>query len=226
MKTASWKTKNRGEVTPALINLLVLSEQKQLADKLHAHIGYDSGFKIVDGLLTPSQCFSDRLRQAAPDLILIDSTSANETLNECLSTIRRNDMTVNIILLIDQEMPNFAAKIVQFNIHGLVQLNASRNIYLEAIHGVHKGEIWLPRSMVKQIFMNFLALSQCTDSNSTLTAREQMIIQLVQLGKTNKQVALMLFVSPETIKKHMKNIFNKLGIQRRSSLNSKNLTKI
>jgi len=206
---------------PNLITLFVLSEQKQLADKLQAHIGYKSNLRIVDGFLTPSQCACDRLSRTAPDLILIDTTSANKTLDDYLSTIRKNDMTVKIILLSDLEMPNLSAAIIQFKIHGLIQLNASPDVYLKAINSVQKGDFWLPRSIIKQIFTYAYAQLSDSDSSPKLSPCEQMIAILVPQGKTNKQIALELSVSPETVKKHMKSIFNKLGIQRRSALTSK-----
>jgi DNA-binding NarL/FixJ family response regulator len=53
---------------------------------------------------------------------------------------------------------------------------------------------------------------------STLTEREVEVMQLVQRGLTNKQVAEKLSISPNTVKKHLHNALMKRGIQRRRQL--------
>ena len=50
----------------------------------------------------------------------------------------------------------------------------------------------------------------------TLTVKERQVIQLVAEGKSNKQIARDLNVTPETIKSHMKNIFAKLKVDNRA----------
>jgi RNA polymerase sigma factor (sigma-70 family) len=50
-----------------------------------------------------------------------------------------------------------------------------------------------------------------------LTAREKEIVKLVAKGCTNKQIAERLFISEQTVKKHLKNIFSKLKVRNRVS---------
>jgi DNA-binding CsgD family transcriptional regulator len=52
-----------------------------------------------------------------------------------------------------------------------------------------------------------------TDSSETLSEREKEIVQLVALGKTNKEISEALFISPHTVITHRKNITSKLGIK-------------
>lgn len=50
-----------------------------------------------------------------------------------------------------------------------------------------------------------------------LTAREREIVALVAEGKTNTQIALELWVAPSTVKKHLENVYEKLGVGRRAA---------
>jgi len=54
-----------------------------------------------------------------------------------------------------------------------------------------------------------------TDYASLLTKRETEIMHLIAKGCTNKQMAAKLFISEETVKMHIKNIFRKLGVNNR-----------
>lgn len=55
------------------------------------------------------------------------------------------------------------------------------------------------------------------DYTSLLTKRETEIVHLIAKGCTNKQIAAKLFISDETVKKHLKNIFCKLKVNNRIS---------
>ena len=209
------------------ITLLILSEETELISKLQS-VARDYCFKmIVTGLMNDPEFITQMLKQISPDLILIDTTLVEQILDNWLKAIRRINERLNIILLSDKITPDLLNKITEFGISGLVQLNAGNDVYLKAIHAILRGEIWLPRLLIKQIFSDFYVKkshirNDLTDSDPSLTRREQLIVFNVTLGKTNKQIAQELGVSPETIKKHLQNIFAKFGIHNRNQLISKN----
>jgi DNA-binding NarL/FixJ family response regulator len=104
-------------------------------------------------------------------------------------------------------------------------------MYRKAIRTVHSGELWLPHLLISQIIatcstqgppLSRKALIDLPDiiKTSLLTRRELCIIKLVAQGLTNKQIAKELAISPETIKKHLKNIFEKSGVHSRCQLAS------
>ena len=49
-----------------------------------------------------------------------------------------------------------------------------------------------------------------------LTRREQSVLQLIALGRSNKEAARVLGITPETVKTHVKNVFEKLSVQTRA----------
>ena len=56
---------------------------------------------------------------------------------------------------------------------------------------------------------------QTTETVSVLTNREEEIMQMISLGCQNKEIATRLFISIETVKVHVRNIYNKLGAHNR-----------
>ncbi len=60
-------------------------------------------------------------------------------------------------------------------------------------------------------------------TNKAFTQREKEVIQLLALGKTNKEIAKLLFISSETVKSHIKNLFRKTNTCSRTALIAKSL---
>lgn len=59
--------------------------------------------------------------------------------------------------------------------------------------------------------------SDAGDAKTSLTAREREILRLVREGKTNTEIAGVLWVSPSTVKKHLENVYEKLGVASRAA---------
>ncbi|MDP3875995.1 MAG: response regulator transcription factor [Methylobacter sp.] len=172
-----------------------------------------------------------KLQQLQPALLLVDSLLTQPDIGEWLHRIRQSDTRVKIILLYDEVVPDLIKEIVEYGVSGVIPTNASRELYTKAIQTVHQGELWLPHLLMGQIMAHFsqqsptLARHPDIDapdliSTSLLTQRELSITERVAQGLTNKQIAKELEVSPETIKKHLKSIFEKSTVRSRSQLAS------
>lgn len=61
-------------------------------------------------------------------------------------------------------------------------------------------------------------LEQATLRLSKLTSRERQVSELVAAGRTDRQIARALLISPRTVQKHIENIYRKVGLGNRSSL--------
>jgi DNA-binding NarL/FixJ family response regulator len=79
---------------------------------------------------------------------------------------------------------------------------------LDAIHNVHRGRRHVDGEVATEIALHVL------DDN--LTAREAAVLRLVAVGKANKEIALAMSLSEETVKAHLKNIFAKLDVSDRT----------
>jgi len=187
--------------------------------------------------MSTAHCFNrldligTKLQQLQPALLLVDSLLTQPDIGEWLHRIRQSDTRVKIILLYDEVVPDLIKEIVEYGVSGVIPTNASRELYTKAIRTVHQGELWLPHLLMSQIMAHFspqnptLARHPDIDvpdliNTSLLTQRELSITQQVAEGLTNKQIAKALQVSPETIKKHLKSIFEKSAVRNRSQLAS------
>ncbi|GCF07001.1 response regulator [Dictyobacter arantiisoli] len=96
---------------------------------------------------------------------------------------------------------------------GYVRKDAAPEILLEAIRSAAKGQSLLDPQIADAVLME---LSQSTKSSTVLSEREQEVLHHLALGRTNREIAELMIVSPETIKTHVGNILTKLQLAHRT----------
>jgi DNA-binding NarL/FixJ family response regulator len=89
---------------------------------------------------------------------------------------------------------------------------------------VHAGEIWLDAHTTAAVMRQFASAEAAAASGikgrerAPLSAREREIVALVAQGYKNKEMAEKMFISEQTVKNHLHNIFDKLGVSDRLEL--------
>jgi DNA-binding NarL/FixJ family response regulator len=110
-----------------------------------------------------------------------------------------------------------------------LQKDASVTMIEKSIHKVHEGEIWLDSNTTAAVFRSFAAPSSSEFPNShvngklpreraQLSQREREIIILIAQGYKNKEIAEKMFITEQTVKNHLHNVFDKLGVSDRLEL--------
>jgi two-component system nitrate/nitrite response regulator NarL len=111
---------------------------------------------------------------------------------------------------------------------GIVLKQTAPDLIVKSIRKVHSGEIWLDSHTTAAVMRQFsTALDGGHPSasgtgkgreRSPLSAREREIVALVAQGYKNKEMAEKMFISEQTVKNHLHNIFDKLGVSDRLEL--------
>jgi DNA-binding NarL/FixJ family response regulator len=83
---------------------------------------------------------------------------------------------------------------------------------LDCLRTVSRGQTWLEQSLLRD------SERMPRRARSNLTQREQEVLDLVEQGMKNKDIALQLGIQPGTVKIHLKHIFEKTGIHGRYGL--------
>jgi len=87
-------------------------------------------------------------------------------------------------------------------------------LLLRCIRAVSEGEYWIGSGLLK----DWAHLGQGSGRGSELTSREIEIVSAIKTGRSNKEIALQMSISEETVKRHLSNIYAKLGISSRLEL--------
>jgi DNA-binding NarL/FixJ family response regulator len=169
----------------------------------------------------------EQVREFRPGMVVLDQMMTNGSTMKWLSAIKAEDPALAIILVSDDAGLDHGQEILDHNVKGCVSLSAETALLAKAIDAVRRGGLWLPRHLLER---RISILQSRLDAGAAdfgpapqprvdeLTERERMIAEWVGQGLTNKQIAKELGISSETVKRHVRNIFAKLGLRRRSEL--------
>ena len=209
------------ELSDAL-RLWIVSERENLISRLQ---NYSEKLSVISIHPHGLNRFKDRyedLEDSNSNVILIDTALPEAVVIEQLRAIRRSPSDVKIILLYDNVVPDLVQAIVEFRVSGLLLTGVSQEFFLKAVYAVHRGQYWFPRQLVSRIlsfFSNQRDYSTGWQSGAIVfTECEQKVVNLLIQGLSNKQIAVRLAVSPETVKSHLKAIFAKTGVSNRNQL--------
>ncbi len=163
-------------------------------------------------------------RQLKPDIMLLDLAMPKhpglEALRE-LSTGGANSVRV-ILLTAAAEKPQIV-EALQLGARGVVLKDSATQLLLKAIHTVMAGEYWVGRESVSNLVQYLRTLVQSSGDEARqkkfgLTPRELEIVSAVVAGFANKEIADYFKISEDTVKHHLSNIFDKLGVSTRLEL--------
>jgi DNA-binding NarL/FixJ family response regulator len=149
------------------------------------------------------------LAAAACDILLLDLGLERNSLADVESLAAQ----VRIVVVTASEQAEDAVDALGSGARAVVFKRFAVDTLMEAIHSVAAGNVWMPPSVQTHI-----ASGLRQPARAPLTPREREIIRAVALGLRNAEVAKKLFISEQTVKTHLNNIFQKLGIRDRVEL--------
>lgn len=172
------------------LRLWIVSERENLISRLQ---GYSEKLSVISLRSHGLNRFKDRyedLEDSSSNLILIDTGLLDAVVIEQLRSIRRNPSIVKIILLYDETLPDLVNAIVEYRVSGILPTGASQELFLKAVHAVHKGEYWFPRQLVNRILGLFGSqrhlFTSLQSGNIVFTECEQKATSLLVKRLSNK----------------------------------------
>lgn len=182
--------------------------------------------------LTPHVTAPNRLlpalRQHRPDVLLLGQDIYDELGAEPLSQLRTQFAGLHILLVAQAPTPELYDEVLRCRFRGVLPANCPPGACPNAVRAICQGEIWLPRASLSKLAARAMdtrvfgqtlpphAPARATKAPKVLSRREKEIVELVRHGLTNKEIARQLDIMEDTVKKHLQNVFSKLGVRRRT----------
>jgi two-component system, NarL family, response regulator len=142
-----------------------------------------------------------------PDVTLMDLRMPNGGGVEAIKRIREQFPRARFIVLTMFDGEDDSYRALDAGAQGYLLKDASDEQLAEAIRTVHRGGRHIPAE---------IALRSVLRASLDLTEREMEVLQLLTLGKSNRDIADQLSISEPTVKGHVYRIFNKLGVTSRT----------
>jgi two-component system, NarL family, nitrate/nitrite response regulator NarL len=179
----------------------------------------EDDIKIVGEASNGNECV-DMLTKLRPDILLLDLRMPAKGGLAVLEEINLDSITTRVIVLTAGEDDRDAVRAMRLGARGFVLKQSAADLLVNSIHRIHNGEICLDNGVTAEVMRDF-----ANDSNGSprgdkplLSDREKQVVQLVAQGYRNKEIGQKLFISELTVKNHLSNIFDKLGVSDRLEL--------
>jgi DNA-binding NarL/FixJ family response regulator len=144
-----------------------------------------------------------------PEVAVLDVTMPLLNGIDAAREIRRSHPHTKVVLLTMHTEENFVLQGLRAGVSGFVLKQRSADELVRAIREVCKGEIFLSAGICRTVVDNLFKTELSTEP---LSDRERQVLQLVAEGKTNKETASILDISPKTAEFHRAHIMEKLDI--------------
>lgn len=158
-----------------------------------------------------------------PDLIILDIVMPDMSGIEIARYLRVQYPEIRVMMLSSDSTPENVEKLLAIGVNGYLNKEVAENVLISAIQSIIKGEPYYGKCISKIMYDAYISkenskkgkdsLPEKNEETIKLTEREKDVIKLLCKGKSVKEIAFKLNVSPRTIDSHKANILQKLGFQ-------------
>jgi DNA-binding NarL/FixJ family response regulator len=148
------------------------------------------------------------LERTPCDVLLLDLRMERSALDELPAIAAR----VPVVVVTANEYTDEPMIAMQSGARAVVFKRFAVEMMLDAIRAVVAGEVWMPPALQARF------TADVSGPGQRLTPRELEVVRLVATGHRNADIARRLFISEETVKAHLSNVFGKLGVRDRLEL--------
>jgi len=154
-----------------------------------------------------------------PDIILMDFILPDGTGLEAIEAIQPELQNCSIVFLTANEEDSTLFAAIRAGAKGYLPKSLAGSDLISSLRALDRNEMAMPRKMSSRIVEEFSHLNQdgsiYEDLSIKLTARELDVLSELQSGLSNAEIAQKLFISENTVKHHLHNLMNKLGVRNR-----------
>jgi DNA-binding NarL/FixJ family response regulator len=153
----------------------------------------------------------DGIARARPDVAIVDLKMPGVTGLFAIPEILRASPKTSILVFTMYNNPAYVYEAMHAGASGYVLKNSTKEELLRAIRAIRQGAGFLQAEVTKPLLRRLALDAKLDAERSNLTLREIQILELLSEGKSNKEIAALLSISDETVKTHLKRLYDKLG---------------
>jgi DNA-binding NarL/FixJ family response regulator len=216
------------EKKKSTVRIVIADDHPIVRDGLKKLLLLEDDFEIV-GEAGDGREVLEKVQALDPDVLLLDLRMPNLDGLSALQALQQTNKRTRVIVLTASEDKNEFVQAMKLGCSGIVLKQTAPDLIVKSIRKVNSGEIWLDSHTTAAVMRQFSTGQEGSGGSgqssggksrerSPLSAREREIVALVAQGYKNKEMAEKMFISEQTVKNHLHNIFDKLGVSDRLEL--------
>jgi DNA-binding NarL/FixJ family response regulator len=201
------------------IRILVADDHAMFREGVRKLLEAADDVEIVGEASNGFEC-TKMLAKFKPDILLLDLRMPEKGGLGVLEEVKFDSLLTRVIVLTAAEDERDVVRAMRLGARGIVLKQSASDLLLKSIRKVHDGEICLDGHMTGQVIDAFNKSSESGQrwEKPLLSEREKQVVQLVAQGFRNREIGEKLVISEQTVKNHLHNIFDKLGVSDRLEL--------
>ncbi|MEM7475526.1 MAG: response regulator transcription factor [Planctomycetota bacterium] len=174
-----------------------------------------SGFEVIAEATAGEEVFN-LVRDHKPDLVLLDVRMPGGDGLHVLGRLKLDYPHLPVVLFSTYDNPTYVARAVALGASGYVLKHDSRDRLIQSLESAIRGDSAWTREELRRVTGALATPRVVSDVEVPLTQRESEVLRQLANGLTNKEIALALGISYETVKEHVQHILRKIGVSDRT----------
>jgi len=174
-------------------------------------------FELV-GSVSDGRALVAAVEQLSPDVVVTDISMPGLNGLDAIRQIRKSKSQAKLVVLTMHAEPNLVAEALKAGASGYLLKTSAVEELETAILEVLKGRTYVTSLIAKDVFSLLMESGNSGGESDRLTARQREVLQLIAEGRTMKEVASILNISPRTAESHKYEMMNVLGCQTTADL--------
>jgi DNA-binding NarL/FixJ family response regulator len=200
------------------INLVIADDHPLILDALQNLFRLEKDFKVVARCLDGDEALK-AVRRHKPDILVLDIQMPGKDGLVVLREMRKEKLPTRVVVLTATLGDEGLTEAIHLGVRGLVIKELAPKLLVQCIRKVHAGELWLEKRTVSSALEKLLQREAGKqEAAQVLTSREIEVVKEAATGLRNSEIAKRLFISEGTVKMHLHNIYQKLGVDTRIKL--------
>ncbi len=192
--------------------LLIYEDNHRLRQSLEQLLSEGSGFKVV-GAWPGCQEVISQIEQHYPDLVIMDIDMPGINGIEGVKLIKNKYPELKVIMYTVFQDDNRIFECICAGADGYLLKNTSPLKLVQALNELMEGGAPMSPLIARKVFQFFRKNEEPVKNEFGITARERQILESLVNGNSYKMIAAQYFISLDTVRKHLKNIYHKLHVQ-------------
>ncbi len=203
------------QTTPMSIKVAIVEDNREIREGLAALINGSPGLACVAAYHNAEEAL-DELPREAPDVVLMDIRLPQMSGIDCVARLKERLPALQIMMLTMYEDDELIFQSLLAGATGYVLKKTPPSELLKAIQSLHNGGSPMSSQIARKVVQAFQQIGKSRQEIEALTEREMEILSYLAKGHHDKEIADTLFVSVETIRTHIRNIYKKLHVHSRT----------
>lgn len=205
-----------------MISVSIVDDEKKLCESIATFLNDSPGFRCLS-IYGSAKAALEHLPTDRPDVVLMDINMAGMDGIECVRGLKLVAPQIQILMLTVYEDTEQIFKALAAGATGYLLKRVEPGELLQAIRDVHAGGSPMSNSIARKVVASFQAANRAGEQQNLLSPREEAVLDCLAQGLAYKQIADKLDISINTIRTHLRHIYEKLHVQSRTEAVAKYL---